>query len=104
MSKLLRHDRDQQTGSVGHRRRRLDGLRSYERLATLGVSRGKNSCIPVAAVHGRLLFYLAEAVDDRALKELGKLAGGIHHNAVDSAIRRFSERIPKDRALIVSFP
>jgi hypothetical protein len=28
------------------------------------------------------------------LKELGKLAGGIHHNAVSIAIRRFSERLP----------
>jgi hypothetical protein len=34
-----------------------------------------------------------------SLKELGKLAGGIHHNAVSIAIRRFSERLPKDRAL-----
>jgi ketosteroid isomerase-like protein len=35
-----------------------------------------------------------------SLKELRKLAGGGHHNAVGIAIRRFAERLEKDSALV----
>jgi hypothetical protein len=35
-----------------------------------------------------------------SLKELGQLAGGIHHNAVGIAIRRFTQRLQTDRALL----
>jgi hypothetical protein len=34
------------------------------------------------------------------LKELGQLAGGIHHNAVGIAIRRFTQRLQSDRTLL----
>ena len=34
-----------------------------------------------------------------SLKELGQLAGGIHHNAVGIAIRRFTQRLQSDRTL-----
>jgi hypothetical protein len=33
------------------------------------------------------------------LKELGSLSGGLHHNAVSIATRRFSLRLQTDRAL-----
>jgi chromosomal replication initiation ATPase DnaA len=35
-----------------------------------------------------------------SLKELGQLAGGMHHNAVGIAIRRFAERLENDHALL----
>ena len=35
-----------------------------------------------------------------SLKELGQLAGGIHHNAVGIAIRRFTQRLQSDRTLL----
>ena len=37
------------------------------------------------------------------LKELGQLAGGIHHNAVNIAIRRFTERLKSDSTLLAKF-
>jgi hypothetical protein len=37
------------------------------------------------------------------LKELGQLAGGIHHNAVSIAIRRFTERLKSDSTLLAKF-
>jgi chromosomal replication initiation ATPase DnaA len=37
------------------------------------------------------------------LKELGRLAGGIHHNAVSIAIRRFTERLKSDSTLLAKF-
>jgi hypothetical protein len=37
------------------------------------------------------------------LKELGQLAGGIHHNAVSIAIRRFTERLKSDSMLLAKF-
>jgi hypothetical protein len=38
-----------------------------------------------------------------SLKELDKLAADIHHNALSSAIRRFSERLTKDRGFYRKF-
>jgi hypothetical protein len=35
-----------------------------------------------------------------SLKEPGELAGGIHHNAVSIAIRRFTQRLKSDHALL----
>ena len=35
-----------------------------------------------------------------SLKKLGPLAGGIHHNAVGIAIRRFTQRLQSDRTLL----
>ena len=35
-----------------------------------------------------------------SLKELGRLAGGIHHDAVGIAIRRFTQRLQSDRTLL----
>src|SRR5258705_438675 len=35
-----------------------------------------------------------------SLKELGRLAGGIHHNAVGIAIRCFTQRLQSDRTLL----
>jgi chromosomal replication initiation ATPase DnaA len=35
-----------------------------------------------------------------SLKELGQFAGGMHHNAVGIASRRFAERLENDHALL----
>ena len=34
-----------------------------------------------------------------SLKELGQLAGGIHHNAIGVVIRRFDSRLKSDNTL-----
>jgi hypothetical protein len=43
--------------------------------------------------------FLGSRTNVGSLKELGSLSGGLHHNAVSIAIRRFSLRLQKDRAL-----
>jgi hypothetical protein len=40
-------------------------------------------------------FFIGRIRGGLSLKELGQLAGGIHHNAVGIAIRRFTERSHK---------
>ena len=42
---------------------------------------------------------MVSCFESRSLKELGRLAGGIHHSAVGIAIRRFNQRLPSERTL-----
>jgi hypothetical protein len=65
-----------------------------------GMSPGKNCYLLAAPVHGRPLFSSAEIRGRLSLKELGQLEGGIHHNAVGIAIRRFTQRLQSDRTLL----
>jgi hypothetical protein len=46
------------------------------------------------------LAFLSDPRGRLSLKELGQLAGGIHHNAVGIAIRRFTQRLQSDRTLL----
>ena len=100
MRKLLRGDRDQQTGV---RRGAVEALawsqivhavsrvwnQPWEELLSARGSGARETALFLARTQGRL-----------SLKELGKLAGGMHHNAVGIAIRRFAERLEKDSALL----
>ena len=45
-------------------------------------------------------FFIGRIRGRLSLKELMRLAGGIHHNAVGIAIRRFTQRLQSDRTLL----
>ena len=99
MRKLLQGDQDQQTGL---RRASKNGLawthivravtkawdRPWEELLHARGCGARETALFLGRTHARL-----------TLKELGSLSGGLHHNAVSIAIRRFSPRLQKDRAL-----
>ena len=100
MRKLLRGDRDQQTGV---RRGALAALtwtqivqavsnvwnEPWEELLSARGTGARQTALFIGRIRGRL-----------SLKELGRLAGGIHHNAVGIAIRRFTQRLQSDRTLL----
>ena len=100
MRKLLRGDRDQQTGV---RRGALEALtwtqivqavsnvwrEPWEELLSARGTGARQTALFIGRIRGRL-----------SLKELGQLAGEIHHNAVGIAIRRFTQRLQSDRALL----
>jgi hypothetical protein len=68
--------------------------------AMFGMSLGNNCYLLAAPVHARPLFFIDRIRGRLSLKELGRLAGGIHHNAVGIAIRRFTQHIQSDRTLL----
>jgi chromosomal replication initiation ATPase DnaA len=98
--KLLQGDRGQQTGV---RRGALDALtwtqivqavgnvwnEPWEELLPARDTGARQNALFIGRIRGRL-----------SLKELGQLAGGIHHNAVGIAIRRFTQRLQSDRTLL----
>ena len=100
MRKLLRGDRDQQTGV---RRGAFEALtwtqivqavsnvwnEPWEELLSARGTGARQTALFIGRIRGRL-----------SLKELGPLAGGIHHNAVGIAIRRFTQRLQSDRTLL----
>ena len=100
MRKLLQGDRGQQTGV---RRGALDALtwtqivqavsnvwnEPWEELLPARATGARQNALFIGRIRGRL-----------SLKELGQLAGGIHHNAVGIAIRRFIQRLQSDRTLL----
>jgi hypothetical protein len=99
MRKLLKGDRDQQTAL---RRAATEALawsqivqavttvwdRPWEELLLARGSGARETALFLGRTRARL-----------SLKELGSLSGGLHHNAVSIAIRRFSLRLQKDRRL-----
>ena len=96
MRKLLRGDRDQQTGLRRASAEILswpDIVRSvsevwgepWEELLHRRGSGARETALYLGRIHGRL-----------RLKELAVLAGGLHHNAVSIAIRRLIERLKRD--------
>jgi len=99
MRKFLRGDRDQQTGV---RRGAIEKLpwpqivlavsavwnRPWQELLSARGSGARETALFLGRTRGRL-----------SLKELGQLAGGVHHNAVSIAIRRFMARLKNDRTL-----
>jgi len=100
MRKLLRGDRDQQTGV---RRGALEALTwtqivqavsnvwngPWEELLSARGTGARQAALFIGRIRGRV-----------SLKELGRLAGGIHHNAVGIATRRFTRRLQSDRTLL----
>jgi REP element-mobilizing transposase RayT len=61
----------------------------WEELLTARGTGARQTALFIGRIRGRL-----------RLKELGRLAGGIHHNAVGIAIRRFTQRLRSDRTLL----
>jgi putative transposase len=99
MRRLLRGDRDQQTGvrqGVGEpvpwpqivQAVTKAWNRPWEELRSARGSGAREAALFIGRTRGRL-----------SLKELGQLAGGIHHNAVSIAIRRFTQRLNTDHSL-----
>ncbi len=100
MRKILRGDRDQQTGV---RRGELEALKwtqivqavsnvwhePWEELLSAHGTGARQTALFIGRIRGRL-----------SLKKLGQLAGGIHHNAVGIAIRRFTQRLQSDPTLL----
>ena len=60
----------------------------WEELLSARGTGARQTVLFIGRIRGRL-----------SLKELGQLAGGIHHNAVGIAIRRFTQRLQSDRTL-----
>jgi REP-associated tyrosine transposase len=96
MRKLLKGDRDQQTGLRRASAETLswpDIVRSvsevwgkpWEELLHRRGSGARETALYLGRIHGRL-----------SLKELAVLAGGLHHNAMSIAIRRLIERLKRD--------
>jgi chromosomal replication initiation ATPase DnaA len=99
MRKRLRGDRDQQTGLRHAAKDSLDWIqivqavtkawnRPWEELLHTRGSGARETALFLGRTRARL-----------TLKELGSLSGGLHHNAVSIAVRRFSLRLQKDRPL-----
>lgn len=99
MRKLLRGDRDQQTGLRRAAREALawpeivravsdEWERPWEELLHFRGSGARETAFLLGRTRGRL-----------SLKELGQLAGGLHHNAVSISIQRIGQRLQTDRAL-----
>ena len=61
----------------------------WEELLSARGTGARQTALFIGRIRGRL-----------GLKELGQLAGGIHHNAVGIAIRRFTQRLQSDRTLV----
>jgi chromosomal replication initiation ATPase DnaA len=61
----------------------------WEELVSARGTGARQTALFIGRIRGRL-----------SLKELGRLAGGIHHNAVGIAIRRFTQRLQSDRTLL----
>jgi hypothetical protein len=100
MRKLLRGDRDQQTGVRRGAHEALTWTRivqavsnvwdePWEKLLSARGTGARQTALFIGRIRGRL-----------SLKELRQLAGGIHHNAVGIAIRRFTQRLQSDRSLL----
>jgi len=65
----------------------------------LGMSPGKN-CYLLGTGARQTALFTGRIRGRLSLKELGQLEGGIHHNTVGIAIRRFTQRLQSDRTLL----
>ena len=61
----------------------------WEELLSARGTGARQTALFIGRIRGRL-----------SLKELGQLAGGIHHNTVGIAIRRFTQHLQSDRTLL----
>jgi putative transposase len=99
MRKLVQGDQDQQTGLRRASKEALDWTQivravtqawgcPWEELLRARGRGGRETALFLGRTRARL-----------TLKELGSLSGGLHHNAVSIAIRRFGLRLQTDRVL-----
>ncbi|MBV8277771.1 MAG: hypothetical protein JO170_21255, partial [Verrucomicrobia bacterium] len=97
--KLLRGDQDQQTGLRRASKEALDWT-EIVRAVTKAWDRPWEELLHARGCGGReTALFLGRTRARLTLKELGSLSGGLHHNAVSIAIRRFSLRLQTDRLL-----
>jgi putative transposase len=99
MRKLLRGDRDQQTGL---RRASKEAL-AWTQIVQAVTKAWDDPWEELLCARGcgarETALFLGRTLARLTLKELGALSGGLHHNAVSIAIRRFTLRLEKDRVL-----
>jgi hypothetical protein len=99
MRKLLQGDQDQQTGLRHASKEALDWTQII-RAVTKAWGRPWEELLHARACGAReTALFLGRTRARLTLKELGSLSGGLRHNAVSIAIRRFSLRLQSDRAL-----
>ena len=103
MRKLLRGDRDQQTGVRQGAVKRVAWTQIVQAVSAVWDRPWKELlCARGSGARETALFF-GRHYGRLNLKELGQLAGGIHHNAVSIAIRRFTERLKSDSTLLAKF-
>jgi hypothetical protein len=103
MRKLLRGDRDQQTGVRRGAVKRVAWTQIVQAVSAVWDWPWKELlCARGSGARETALFF-GRHYGRLNLKELGQLAGGIHHNAVSIAIRRFTERLKGDSTLVAKF-
>jgi REP element-mobilizing transposase RayT len=103
MRKLLRGDRDQQTGVRQGAVRGVTWTQIVQAVSAIWDRPWKELlCVRGSGARETALFF-GRHYGRLNLKELGQLAGGIHHNAVSIAIRRFTERLKSDSTLLAKF-
>ena len=99
MRKLLQGDQDQQTGLRRASKEALDWTQVV-RAVTKVWDRPWEELLHARGAGAReTALFLGRTRARLTLKELGSLSGGLHHNAVSIAIRRFTLRLQTDRAL-----
>jgi putative transposase len=99
MRKLLKGDRDQQTGLRRAAREALAWNQILQAVTTVWDRPWEELLLARGSGAREAALFLGRTRVRLSLKELGSLSGGLHHNAVSIAIRRFSLRLRKDRAL-----
>ena len=103
MRKLLRGDRDQQTGVRQGAVKRVAWTQIVQAVSAVWDRPWKELlCARGSGARETALFF-GRHYGRLNLKELGQLAGGIHHNAVSIAIRRLTERLKSDSTLLAKF-
>ena len=103
MRKLLRGDRDQQTGVRQGAVRGVTWTQIVQAVSAIWDRPWKELlCVRGSGARETALFF-GRHYGRLNLKELGQLAGGIHHNAVSIAIRCFTERLKSDSTLLAKF-
>jgi putative transposase len=97
--RLLRGDPQQQTGLRQAARVKLN-WEAIEGAVAVVWGQSWETLSRARGVGAReTVWFLARTQGRLTLKELGQRAGGLHHNAVSIGLRRFQERLQKDRRL-----
>jgi putative transposase len=99
MRKRLRGDQDQQTGLRRASKGLLDWAEIVRAVARVWDRPWEELLLARGCSARATALFLGRTRARLTLKELGSLAGGLHHNAVSIAIRRLSLRLKKDRDL-----
>jgi putative transposase len=99
MRELLQGDRDEQTGLRRAAREALPWTQIVRAVSEVWDRPWQELLLARGSGAREAALFLGRTRSRLSLKELGSLSGGLHHNAVSIAIRRFSLRLHKDRKL-----